>query len=443
MVMNQKRIRQRSRASTALAVVAFSFALAPHEIHAFLTGSSTSSRLSVHSGLPLHPSIRPELQVPSSHPLLMAKSSTQSSKSSSASNTRRLSREEERELLRDAHELKRLQQLEQDLALKSPSLDLPLLSVRAKAAGYGSDWEAYEDAKDRGHSARETLVSHNMGLVHYCVNDIIGTKASSKRKLNSLSREDLVQEGAIGLARAVAKYNPSLDTKFSTYAVYWIRAAIFRCIAERDDLMRVPEHVSAAIRKATAAAQRLGLDTNELSPLWREANAAKRLAEEAGLTDRQLNQAMQVKERRRMGGYVSFESWMQNGKDMASDVVTSGTSSTSSLDVNHIKQTLSRYLRPKEIEALSWRYGLNTSSQAAPKRLYRDYLSEAEEGIYGVSTSVSVEPVKGKWGEAMSFTEVGKQMSISAEYGRRLCHKALEKLKRAAEQGDLEPALLY
>jgi hypothetical protein len=38
---------------------------------------------------------------------------------------------------------------------------------------------------------------------------------------------------------------------------------------------------------------------------------------------------------------------------------------------------------------------------------------------------------------------VGKQMSVSAEYGRRLCHKALEKLQRAAEEGQLEPALLF
>jgi DNA-directed RNA polymerase sigma subunit (sigma70/sigma32) len=50
---------------------------------------------------------------------------------------------------------------------------------------------------------------------------------------------------------------------------------------------------------------------------------------------------------------------------------------------------------------------------------------------------------KGKWGEAMSFVEVGKRMEISAEYGRRLTHAALEKLRRAADEGTLEPALLW
>ena len=50
---------------------------------------------------------------------------------------------------------------------------------------------------------------------------------------------------------------------------------------------------------------------------------------------------------------------------------------------------------------------------------------------------------KGRWGEAMTFTEVGKRMEVSAEYTRKLCHRALNKLKEAAEDGRLEPALLY
>lgn len=346
--------------------------------------------------------------------------------------TKRLSLEEERGLLRQAHELTRLKNLEQDLAMKSPDLQTPLLSVRSKAAGYGEDLEAYEDAIDDGHKARETLVTSNMGLVHFCVNDIVGKKRAG---LKSLSREDLIQEGSIGLARAVDKFNLSLGTRFSTYAVYWIRAAIFRGIAERDDLVRVPEHMSSAVRKVTAAAKRLGLELDGdriLSTFatsgdsWKEARAAKALAEEAGVTEKQLQQALRVKQQRKQ---VSFEAWMQKGKSFETDLSAGDDeeiSPTKSLDTEHLKTTLSKFLRPREMEALSWRYGLK----------YRDYLGEAEEELFGSTT-------KGKWGEAMSFTEVGKHMSISAEYGRRLCHKALDKLKQAAADGQLEPALLF
>jgi DNA-directed RNA polymerase sigma subunit (sigma70/sigma32) len=43
----------------------------------------------------------------------------------------------------------------------------------------------------------------------------------------------------------------------------------------------------------------------------------------------------------------------------------------------------------------------------------------------------------------MSFVEVGKRMEVSSEYGRRLCHAALNKLRQAAEEGAIEPALLF
>jgi RNA polymerase sigma factor (sigma-70 family) len=277
-----------------------------------------------------------------------------------------------------------------------------------------------------------------MGLVYYSVKEIMGRNRAC---LKSLSREDLVQEGAIGLARAIDKYNPSMGTKFSTYAVYWIRAAILRCIAERDDIMRVPEHMSAAVRRVSAAAQRLGMELDGdtiLSSLssgarWKEAQAAKALAEEAGMTDRQLVQALRVKQQRKMGSVVSFEAWMQNGKNMEVDLATPDESGRE-LDSEYLKTILGEFLRPKEMEALSWRYGL------IEQKPYRDYLGEAEEEIFGESLAP---PVKGKWGEAMSFTEVGNKMSISAEYGRRLCHKALNKLQQAAKEGQLEPALLF
>ena len=122
--------------------------------------------------------------------------------------------------------------------------------------GYGTDLEAYEQAIDNGHKACETLVTSNMGLVYFAVKDIMGRNQVS---LKSLSCKDLVQEGAIGLAQAVDKNNPFIGTKFSTYAIYWIRTTILRCIAERDDIVHVPKHMSMAVHKVSTAAQWLRL----------------------------------------------------------------------------------------------------------------------------------------------------------------------------------------
>lgn len=456
----------------------------------------------------------------------------------------RLTPEEETELLRRAVEYRRLNELEKDIALMQkkliiPGSHLPLLCVRAKAAGYGENLDEYEDAQYEGQIARDRLVTHNMGLVHYCVNQIIGkdntvnnnknTNMKNMKKnnhkglpLNSLSREDLIQEGAIGLARAVDKWNPDIGGKFSTYAVYWVRAAILRCIAERDDLLRVPNHVTLAVQKINKAAKRLGWVLQESGGIlvmddddnskhtgntesWKVANYAKRLAEEAGLSERNFEEAMTVRRRRYAGGYVAFESWMQKtsstgGRNQQGQIQQNHHHHNSDENEDHDRQrlessekteelrsVLSKHLQPKEMEALSWRYGLmqeevelsnnKKEGETISDRAHRQ-LFEMEDQLFGSSQEVmatasstmavvqapstnavktarkmrtattkststpTLLPAKGRFGEAMSFTEVGNKMQVSAEYTRRLCHKALSKLQQAAEDGTLEPALL-
>lgn len=361
---------------------------------------------------------------------------------SSSPDTSPLSPEEEKELLRQTVEMRRITKLETDIMARSTSFSKPLLLKRSRAAGYGEEIDAYENAIIDGQRARDLLVTHNIGLVHYCIKQIVG----QRRHLNSLSREDLVQEGSIGLARAIDRWNPAIGGKFSTYGVYWIRAAILRCIAERDDMLRVPVHVTQSVKNIEKAAQRIGIDLTNDS--WQEANATKQLAEEAGLTPKSFKDAMNVRMRRLGGGYTSYESWMQMGKNTASDVFTLDSKEEeqemSNVEVSQLKSALSQYLRPKEMEALSWRYGLVESiSTESPQQKANRYLTEVEEELFGQTpASQSKTVTKGKWGEAMSFSEVGKQMQVSAEYGRRLCHAALKKLQQAAEEGKLEPALL-
>lgn len=348
----------------------------------------------------------------------------------------RLTRDEEKELLRQTTEMRRIQALEKDLALQSPTLTPPLLSIRADAAGYGTDLESYETALDAGHEAREVLVTRNMGLVHYAVKEALKTRSRAV-VLGSLSKEDLIQEGAIGLARAVDKYNIGIGGKFSSYAIYWIRASVLRCIAEKSEVVRVPEHVSTAVRKMTAAANRMNGENNTAgaSPLWQEAQAAKALAEEAGLTPGQLKEAIRVKSRRTAGS-ISFEDWMQKGQDLHSDVVTNSDDESvgAEVDATKLRFQLNKFLRPKEMKALSLRYGLEEEEEAPNN----NYQAQAEALVF----EQTQEPKRKKSGE-MTFADVGKQMSVSAEYGRRLVHTALAKLQKAAQAGELEPALLF
>lgn len=308
-----------------------------------------------------------------------------------------LSSDAQRKLLDQVLEMRRIQDAEREFRLTNSAVTALALS---RAALYGDDIDGMETALSEGEVAREQLITTNMALVRHVVRDI-----ARKRRLTSVTTEDLVQEGVIGLVRAMDRWNPAMGTaKFSTYAVYWIRAVVLRYIAEKDSVIRVPEYVNDAISKVSRAARSMGW----VDGAWKEAAAAKELAEAAGVSKRQLEQLIRIKNRK----ILSFETWAEIEKA----TVCEEELPAATMRRDHTKEALSKFLGPREVEAISWRYGLN---------------SESDQNLPG-----------GRWGESMSFAQVGEQMKVSAEYGRRLCHQALEKLRAAAEDGSLEPALL-
>jgi RNA polymerase primary sigma factor len=107
---------------------------------------------------------------------------------------------------------------------------------------------ALERQYARGCDARQRLIQANLRLV---------VSIAKKYRSYGLTIMDLVQEGNIGLMRAVEKFDYTRGHKFSTYATWWIRQAVTRAIADQGRTIRLPVHMNDAIGKVKRAAHAL------------------------------------------------------------------------------------------------------------------------------------------------------------------------------------------
>ncbi len=101
---------------------------------------------------------------------------------------------------------------------------------------------------EEGHKSRERLVKANSRLVVSMARRYIG---------RGVPFADLIQEGNLGLMRAIERFDPERGYRFSTYAIWWIRQAVSRAVAEQGRLIRLPAHKVEELNRLRRASRRL------------------------------------------------------------------------------------------------------------------------------------------------------------------------------------------
>lgn len=115
----------------------------------------------------------------------------------------------------------------------------------AKACGF-ENVDEFSDELRKGRDAKDTLITANQRLV-------VSIAKRWRFHSGSLTFGDLIQEGTLGLVRAIEKFDPERGCKFSTYATSWIKQALGRAIENKGQLIRLPPHLHLSLRALTKA----------------------------------------------------------------------------------------------------------------------------------------------------------------------------------------------
>ncbi len=208
------------------------------------------------------------------------------------------------------------------------------------------EWEEREQllwlVRD-GRSAQEHLIKANSRLVVSVAKKYVG---------RGVPFLDLIQEGNIGLIRAVKKFDYCRGYKFSTYATWWIRQAVTRAIADQGRTIRVPVHMYEQINRLTRTSRQL------VQELGRDPTTEE-IAEELGVTPRKVEHIMRVSQRPlSLEMPVGEEEDSYLGDFIEDEDADSPQDSAGRQILREVIDEIFQSLTPREVRILQLRFGL-------------------------------------------------------------------------------------
>jgi RNA polymerase primary sigma factor len=198
--------------------------------------------------------------------------------------------------------------------------------------------------KDAGdEAAKRQLIESNLRLVMSITRNY--TKAG-------VPLLDLIQEGNLGLIRAVEKFDYKMVYKLSTYATWWIRQSVTRALADQGRTIRLPVHVAEQVRRLLRSRRVLAQKLNR-EPTVQE------LAKEASIEEKRVNELLEL-----VDDTVSLETPVGDGESMYGDLIedvnseTPDESTSTRLRAKELAHALSQ-LNPRMRRVLALRFGLD------------------------------------------------------------------------------------
>lgn len=219
------------------------------------------------------------------------------------------------------------------------------------------------------------------------------------RRYRGMPLVDLIQEGNLGLMRAIDKFDHRRGLRFSTYAAWWIRHALSRALADQSKMIRLPVHLTGAVQRVRRAQDRLQRETG------RDATPEE-IANRTGLPMEQVRRALDV-----VAQPVSLDApsgMDRDGSDLVDFVADHDAPSADEVvaqgELCVVTSALLSELPEREAEIIRLRFGLGGGTQR-------------------------------------TLEEIGARLSLSRERARQLERDALKKLRVASEKRRLRAHL--